>query len=155
MACVPSIRMRSHRTTPITSRLILLSRPASLPPPSWQDEYGTAAYKTVELDTFLDDKAVQHREVQGHESETFLDYFPTRVWVARTHNLTPARSCLVTAFEKNCLKVQLGVQRPQIQNLLYTMRQKHFIYETNFVVGNVVTLDLKHELKSQGCNLII
>nr|XP_022299451.1 gelsolin-like protein 2 [Crassostrea virginica]XP_022299452.1 gelsolin-like protein 2 [Crassostrea virginica]XP_022299453.1 gelsolin-like protein 2 [Crassostrea virginica]XP_022299454.1 gelsolin-like protein 2 [Crassostrea virginica]XP_022299455.1 gelsolin-like protein 2 [Crassostrea virginica] len=44
---------------------------------STQDEYGTAAYKTVELDTFLDDKAVQHREVQGHESEKFKSYFST------------------------------------------------------------------------------
>jgi gelsolin len=42
---------------------------------SSQDEYGTAAYKTVELDTFLDDKPVQHREVQGYESELFRNYF--------------------------------------------------------------------------------
>lgn len=40
-----------------------------------QDEYGTVAYKTVELDTFLDDAAVQHREVQAHESDKFLGYF--------------------------------------------------------------------------------
>ncbi|KAH8871783.1 Gelsolin-like protein 1 [Schistosoma japonicum] len=39
------------------------------------DEYGTAAYKTVELDTFLDDEAVQHREVDGFESDLFKSYF--------------------------------------------------------------------------------
>jgi len=44
---------------------------------STQDEYGTAAYKTVELDTLLDDAAVQHREVQHHESPMFKSYFNT------------------------------------------------------------------------------
>ena len=42
---------------------------------SVQDEYGTVAYKTVELDTFLDDKPIQHREVMGHESDLFKSYF--------------------------------------------------------------------------------
>ena len=45
----------------------------------WQDEYGTAAYKTVELDTYLDDKPIQHREVEGYESELFLSYFPAGI----------------------------------------------------------------------------
>jgi len=39
------------------------------------DEAGTAAYKTVELDDYLDGLPVQFREVQGSESEAFMKLF--------------------------------------------------------------------------------
>ncbi|KAL8569179.1 hypothetical protein ACOMHN_035449 [Nucella lapillus] len=49
---------------------------------STQDEYGTAAYKTVELDTFLSDLPIQHREVQNHESDLFKSYFKTLTYLS-------------------------------------------------------------------------
>ncbi|CAN8104085.1 unnamed protein product [Discula destructiva] len=41
-----------------------------------QDEAGTAAYKTVELDEFLLGKATQHRELQSAPSDAFMELFP-------------------------------------------------------------------------------
>ncbi|KAH8727074.1 putative actin-binding protein Fragmin [Phaeosphaeriaceae sp. PMI808] len=41
-----------------------------------QDEAGTAAYKTVELDEFLHGTATQHRELQSAPSDAFAQIFP-------------------------------------------------------------------------------
>ena len=48
-----------------------------------QDEAGTAAYKTVELDEFLQGSATQHRELQASPSSAFLALFPRRITIRR------------------------------------------------------------------------
>lgn len=46
---------------------------------SSQDEQGTAAYKTVELDDLLGDVPVQFREVQGYEGPEFMALFDNKI----------------------------------------------------------------------------
>lgn len=72
---------------------------------STQDEYATAAYKTVELDTLLDDKPVQHREVQGHESHMFLSYFAT-ITLLKGGADTGFRRVLPEVYETRLLHVK-------------------------------------------------
>jgi len=57
-----------------------------------QDEMGTAAYKTVELDDYLGGGPVQHREVEGFESELFQSYFP--------HGIRILQGGIETGFNK-------------------------------------------------------
>ena len=43
---------------------------------SSRDEQGACAVLAVHLNTLLGERPVQHREVQGNESDLFMSYFP-------------------------------------------------------------------------------
>ncbi|NXA56832.1 CAPG protein, partial [Nothocercus julius] len=43
---------------------------------SSRDEQGACALLSTQLNALLGERPVQHREVQGNESDTFMEYFP-------------------------------------------------------------------------------
>jgi gelsolin len=77
-----------------------------------QDEAGTAAIKTVELDAALGGRAVQYREVQGHETEKFLSYFKPCI--------IPQPGGIASGFQH--------VQPEVYTNRLYICQGKHVVH---------------------------
>lgn len=98
---------------------------------STQDEYATAAYKTVELDTLLDDKPVQHREVQNNESKLFKSYFST---------ITLLKGGAETGFRRVLPEV-------------YETRLIHVYRETLTVRGKKKKTITNKEIATKRCNL--
>jgi len=90
-----------------------------------QDEAGTAAYKTVELDDYLGDEPVQYREVQGNESKGFLGLFPKVTILdggvdsgfrhVKAKEYKP-RLLHVTGFKKHVQVCQVGLDVANLNN---------------------------------------
>ncbi|KAJ4957491.1 hypothetical protein NE237_024602 [Protea cynaroides] len=77
-----------------------------------QDEAGAAAVKTVELDAALGGRAVQYREVQGHETEKFLSYFKPCI--------IPQEGGVASGFKH--------VKAEEHQTRLYVCKGKHVVH---------------------------
>jgi len=92
---------------------------------SSQDEYATAAYKTVELDTFHDDIPVEHREVQGYESDKFKSYFPSLTYMKGGCD-SGFNNVGVEAYKPRLLKLSTGSSKNNVE-----------VKEVKFVKGSV------------------
>ncbi|KAL6652084.1 hypothetical protein ACP70R_011009 [Stipagrostis hirtigluma subsp. patula] len=79
-----------------------------------QDEAGTAAILTVELDAALGGRAVQYRELQGNETEKFLSYFRPCIM--------PQPGGVASGFNHVEINEQEHVTR------LYVCRGKHVVH---------------------------
>ncbi|PKU62803.1 Villin-4 [Dendrobium catenatum] len=79
-----------------------------------QDEAGTAAIKTVELDAILGGRAVQYREVQGQETEKFLSYFKPCI--------IPQKGGVASGFRHD------EVNSCENEAQLYVCKGKHVVY---------------------------
>ncbi|CAD5326081.1 unnamed protein product [Arabidopsis thaliana] len=77
-----------------------------------QDEAGTAAVKTVELDAALGGRAVQYREIQGHESDKFLSYFKPCI--------IPLEGGVASGFKKP--------EEEEFETRLYTCKGKRAVH---------------------------
>ena len=77
---------------------------------STQDEYGVAAYKTVELDDLINGQGrgdpVQHRETMGHETALFLSYFPAGLIIKEGGIESGFRHVEPSEYKPHLLQVQ-------------------------------------------------
>lgn len=103
---------------------------------STSDEYGTAVYKTIELDQYVQNRAIQHRELQFYESKLFASYFDKIVYLSGG---IPSGYHLVSD------KIE-----PQPPKLLYFYDKQHHIltnhlnYDNHYVyiLDNITTIDI-------------
>jgi hypothetical protein len=71
---------------------------------SSQDEYGTAAYKVVQLDSLLGGNTGQTRNVQGHETSLFLSYFKNQIMIM-TGGIKSGFNKVLSSAEQHVLRL--------------------------------------------------
>jgi len=114
---------------------------------STQDEYGTAAYKTVELDTYHKDKPIQHREVQGFESDLFRSYFGTIEYLAGGAD-SGFRHVTPDSYEPRLLHISGSRKNVEVKEVILS--------KNSIKPGDIYILDLGTELiqwNGSGANM--
>ncbi|XP_009283888.1 PREDICTED: LOW QUALITY PROTEIN: macrophage-capping protein [Aptenodytes forsteri] len=76
----PSVRPSTHSTAPpVTTSPTPCTPRSPKGRGSSQDEQGACALLSTQLNALLGERPVTHREVQGNESDVFMEYFPRGV----------------------------------------------------------------------------
>lgn len=109
-----------------------------------QDEAGAAAVKTMELDAALGGRAVQYREVQGHETERFLSYFKPCI--------IPLEGGVASGFKHH--------EAEEYKSRLYVCRGKHVVHvnevpcaRSSLNHDDIFILDTESKIfQFNGCN---
>jgi len=102
-----------------------------------QDEAGTAAYKTVELDDRLGGAPVQHREVQGYESDLFLGYFNHQIHLLEGGVETGFRHVEPTKYQPRLLWIK---GRKKVRVTQVDLSHKNLNSGDVFILDNGLTL---------------
>jgi len=102
-----------------------------------QDEAGTAAYKTVELDDRLGGAPVQHREVQGYESALFMSYFKDQIKLLEGGVETGFRHVEPTKYQPRLLWIK-GKKRVRVTQV--EMSHKSLNSGDIFILDNGLTI---------------
>jgi len=114
-----------------------------------QDEAGTAAYKTVELDDYLGTSPVQHREVMHHESELFLALFPGGVHLLKGGYETGFKHVQETTYQPRLFHIK-GTSSKNMRVVEVPLKTESLNSSDVFILDQGLTLWQFNGKKSHG-----
>jgi len=113
-----------------------------------QDEAGTAAYKTVELDDFHKGTAVQHREVQGYEDQLFTSLFPKGVHILKGGVQSGFRHVTPEQYQPRLYHVRGGFKDTRVQEV--ALARESLNSGDVFILDDGLTIYQWHGAKAPG-----
>ncbi|NXT92425.1 CAPG protein, partial [Anhinga rufa] len=107
---------------------------------SSRDEQGACALLSTQLNALLGERPVTHREVQGNESDVFMEYFP--------HGITYQEGGVDSAFKPTCPSAGAGPVRKlyQVKGKKNIRASERSLSWASFNTGDCFILDLGETL---------
>ncbi|NXD73014.1 CAPG protein, partial [Eolophus roseicapillus] len=116
---------------------------------SSQDEQGACALLSTQLNALLGERPVTHREVQGNESDLFMQYFP--------HGVTYQDGGVASAFKPPRPSASPGHRLYQVKGRRNIRASERDLAWSSFNTGDCFILDLGETLLvwcGSGCNVL-